>query len=327
MKKILFASTALVASAAFGTAFAADKPVGTIGGYMFMGAGLSDNNTSGDTEVGILRDGEIHLGWRGTSDNGLTFTGRIELEAFTDGRDQIDENWGQVSGAFGSLLIGSNDTAGDNFGDVGILYGPGARLAYYDGFGTVPTSFSDDAGDALGIRYATPTIAGFTAAASYHPNGGTDGVNDTGYGFASRGPGIGPKDVYSLAANYKGEFSGVGIAFGGDYTAADDTARREVWSLGTEISASGFKVGFHYEDNIAVDSQDYAIGVGYSTGPWGVAGGYSLSEIAGAPDIDSFGGWVTYALSPGVTVAGGVEYGEQGKTEAYNAMTYLAINF
>lgn len=135
MKNILFASTALVAAATAGVVHAADAPVGTVGGYMFMGAGITDFTGTGDAEVGILRDGEIHLGWRGTSDNGLTFRGRIELEAFSAPGDQIDENWGEVSGSFGSLLIGSNDSAADNYGDVGIIYGPGARLAYYDGFG------------------------------------------------------------------------------------------------------------------------------------------------------------------------------------------------
>ncbi|MEO1687162.1 MAG: porin [Pseudomonadota bacterium] len=324
MKKILFATTALAFTA--GAAIAAEKPVGSVGGYMFMGAGLSDSNTDNDTEIGILRDGEIHLKWKGSSDNGLTFDGRIELEAFT-ASDQIDENWGRVSGSFGSVLIGSNDTAADNFGDVGILYGPGARLAYYDGFGVVPTEFSDDAGDALGIRYATPSISGFTAAASYHPNGSTEGANDTGYGFASRGIAGAAKDIYSLAANYSGDFGGFSLGVGADYTAADDNSAREVWSIGAEVGTAGFTLAVHYESNEAANSEDIAIGAQYKTGPWTVAGGYVFSDQGASSDIDSFGGWVTYALSPGVTAAAGIEYGDSGNVDAYNALTYLAINF
>lgn len=333
MKKILFATTAIAATAAAGVALAAERPTGSVNGYMFMGAGLSDSNADSETEVGILRDGEIHLTYRGSSDNGLTFDGRVELEAFT-AADQIDENWARVSGSFGSVLIGSNDTAADNFGDVGILYGPGARLAYYDGFGVVPSEFSDDGGDALGIRYATPSISGFTAAVSYHPSGATEGANDTGYGFASTpAPGIGgggggaPKDIFSLAANYSGDFDAFSFSIGGDYTAADNTNLREVWSVGAEVGFSGFTLAVHYEGNEAANEDDIAIGVQYKTGPWTVAGGYSNSDISGGPDIDSFGGWVTYALSPGVTAAAGIEYGEQGNVDAYNALTYLAISF
>ena len=331
MKKILFATTAIAASAAAGVALAAEKPTGAVNGYMFMGVGLSDANASTETEVGILRDGEIHLTWRGSSDNGLTFDGRIELAAFT-ATDQIDENWGRVSGSFGSVQIGSNDTAADNFGDVGILYGPGARLAYYDGFGVTPMAFSDDAGDALGIRYATPNISGFTAAASYHPSAATEGTNDTGYGFASTGIGGGgnAKDIISLAANYSGDFDAFSFSVGGDYTFSnEDTAATEieVWSIGAEAGFSGFTLAVHYEGNEAADSDDIAIGLQYKTGPWTVAGGYSNSDITGASNIDTFGGWVTYALAPGVTAAAGSEYGDQGNVDAYNALTYLAISF
>ncbi len=331
MKKILFATTALVASAAAGAAFAAEKPVGTIGGYMGFGAGLSDANPSGDTEVTILRDGEIFLGFKGSSDNGLTFTGRVELEAFTTG-DQIDENWAQVSGSFGSILVGSNDTAGDNFGDVGILYGPLARLAYYDGFGVVPMAFSDDGGaDPIGIRYATPTIAGFTAAVSYHPNSGFDGAGDTPWNASSSNGSGAQDDIVSLAANYEGEFGGLGMKIGGDYTFADSQVAgvddMNVWSVGTELNYAGFVLGVHYEDNEGTDSDDLAIGAGYKTGPWGITGGWAMSDEGGS-DIDTWAGWVTYALAPGVTAAAGFEYGDvDGGGDAYQAVTYLTVGF
>ncbi|MEM1314215.1 MAG: porin [Pseudomonadota bacterium] len=343
MKKILFATTAVVASAAAGVALASEKPTGFVGGYMFMGAGLSDANTADNTEVGILRDGEIFLGWRGSSDNGLTFDGRIELEAFT-AVDQIDENWGRVSGSFGAVLIGSNDTAGDNVGDVGIICGPGCRLAYYDGFGVTPEGGSNDGIDALGIHYTTPNISGFTAGVSYHPSGRTDGLpqqpvldqqnnilvdavaGDTGYGFASRGENSRPKNVYSLAANYAGDFDSFSFAIGGDYTSADQQSLLELWSIGAEVGFSGFTLGVHYENNEAADDQDIAVGVQYKTGPWTIAGGYAHTDVDNGSNIDSFAGWVTYALAPGVTAAAGLEYGDQDESN-YNALTYLAISF
>ena len=340
MKKILLASTALAFASS--AAMAAEAVTGSVGGYMFMGVGLSDANSSGDTELGVLRDSEIHLKFSGSSDNGLTFDGRVELEAGTTS-DQIDENWGRVRGSFGEVLIGSNDTAGDRYGDVGIIYGPGARIAYFDGFAVnqLPQGGSADGIDALGIHYATPNFSGFTAAISYHPNGDTDDTRDSFYGFSSQGPGNSPndiKEIISVAANYRGDFESFGFAVGGDYTVADEDDNLEVWSLGAEVSFSGFTVGLHYEKDeteTGLDGdEDWAIGAEYKTGPWTFGGGYSFSENAprangkgGTSDIDSLAGWVVYDISPGVRWTAGVEYGDQGQNERYDAKTFLDIRF
>lgn len=326
MKNFLFATTALVAGAAAGIASAAERPTGSVGGYMFFGAGLTDVSASGDTEVNLLRDGEIHLKFSGSSDNGLTFAGRVELEAFTTS-DQIDENWATVSGSFGEILVGSNDTAGDNYGDVGIFCAAGCRIAYYDGFGEIPMAYSDDGGvDSLGIRYATPTIAGFTAAVSYHPDYGVDGVNDTAR-IVSGGPAISFTDVVSVAANYSGEFSGFGVAVGADYTFGDGAVRDlDVWSVGAELGYAGFTGGIHYESNDTTSSDDIAVGFRYKTGPWTFGGGYAFSDTA-ASDIDTFAGWVSYALAPGVQAHVAAMYGEQGPVDGYNIYTILSVGF
>lgn len=333
MKKILFATTALVAGAAAGIASAAERPTGSVNGYMFFGAGLTDVTATGDTEVAILRDGEIHLNFSGSSDNGLTFAGRVELEAFTTG-DQIDENWATVSGSFGEILVGSNDTAADNFGDVGIFCAAGCRIAYYDGFGEVPMAYSDDGGaDPIGIRYATPTIAGFTAAVSYHPDSGRDGAADTARVTSGDRPYNGFSNVVSLAANYSGEFGGFGVTVGGDYTFGDATTATgggndmEVWSLGAELGYSGFTAGIHYENNEGTNSDDIAVGLRYRTGPWTFGGGYAFSDTS-TNDIDTFAGWVSYALAPGVTGHVAAMYGDNGAgTDGYNIYTILQVGF
>jgi len=103
MKNALFATTAFVAAGLVaGAAQAADPVTASVSGYMHAGVGYVDRRGS-DADIGVMRDGEIHFNARGTSDNGLTFRGRVELEAFTSG-DQIDENWVEVGGAFGRVL-------------------------------------------------------------------------------------------------------------------------------------------------------------------------------------------------------------------------------
>lgn len=361
MKKLLIATSALVAVSAAGAASAAERPVGTIGGYMFFGLGLTDFDSNpggtpgeGETSVGVLRDGEIHLGFTGSSDNGLTFTGRVEVEAHTDG-DQIDENWAQVSGSFGSVLVGSNDTAGDNFGNIGYFCAAGCRLSYWYGFGEVPMGGPQDGPtDALGIRYATPTIAGFTAAVSYHPNWSYDGLNDTQYSVSGDARDGDTKDVISIAANYEGEFSGFGVALGADYltgegegVTGDDV---EVWSVGTELSYAGLALGVHYENDEENDAEDFLVGLSYGTGPWTFTGGWATTDnsytrrsTTGRPldplgtsftgSADVFAGWVSYALAPGVAAHVGAQYSDyynrvsDENEGVYNAYAIMSVAF
>ena len=82
---------------------AAERMTGSVGGYMYIGAGVTDASISGGTELALIRDGEIHLKARGSSDSGLNFAVQVELEAFTSALDQIDENWARVDGAFGEV--------------------------------------------------------------------------------------------------------------------------------------------------------------------------------------------------------------------------------
>ena len=42
-------------------ASAADPIVGSVGGYMYFGAGVTDANPAGDAEAVIIRDGEIEI--------------------------------------------------------------------------------------------------------------------------------------------------------------------------------------------------------------------------------------------------------------------------
>ncbi|MGM0586274.1 MAG: porin, partial [Pseudomonadota bacterium] len=119
-------------------ASAAEPLTVSLGGYFIVGAGYADvaDDPGEDESFGIFREGEIHFKIRGSSDNGLTFGGKVELEAFTTG-DQIDETSVFVSGAFGTLAVGQQDTALNEVGGVGVVYPAGSYLNYYDSTGDV----------------------------------------------------------------------------------------------------------------------------------------------------------------------------------------------
>lgn len=107
MRRLLCTTAAIAAVTVAAPASAAEWQTG-ISGFYALGLALSDS--SGQDGVGVVRDGEIHLNGRLTADNGLTFFAVVELESQTDG-DQIDKNYGGVSGAFGTLKFGGDDTA------------------------------------------------------------------------------------------------------------------------------------------------------------------------------------------------------------------------
>ena len=325
MKKALIATTALVAAGFATTATAAEWST-NVTGYYFLGLGASDNSNADG--IGVLRDGEAHVRAKLVADNGITFQARIELEAFTSG-DQIDENYGTISGSFGTILIGANDSAAYN-NHVGTIYAPGARIGYYDSFrlfggaGTNGT-FSDPgvANDDVAIHYTSPSLSGFKVYGSYHPDGGTDGAGDSNNPVFENG------DYWTGGASYSGNFGDFGFGLSAGYTNGFGANDTDTVNVGINMSASGFKVAATYNnddpqgDNNSTET--FALGAQYSTGPWTVGGGYRDHEDVG----EQGAAWVTYGLAPGVLFTAGVEYSDADAVAGsdFGGLAYLTMRF
>lgn len=313
MKNVLFASTALVA-ASFATAtLAADPITASVRGYAHIGLIYQDNGA--DPEVGLLNDGEIHFRFRGTSDNGLTFDGEVELESFTTG-DTIDEYWARVSGSWGSIKIGGDDSASEDH-EVGVFYGPGAHAAYFDGFQSV--LFSTNAGDVPSIRYATPTFSGFSASVDWAPDATADPGNQQ-ITFGNN------QQRWSVGASWAGEFSGVDLAVGAGYLDSDVLPEAR-FHVGAQLGYAGFSLGVHF-DSASADLNDngaIAVGVQYVTGPWTFAGGVAFTT--GGPDVVNYGVWAAYALAPGVNATLSFEGNDQAGTYDTTVQAYLSLGF
>jgi predicted porin len=361
MKNALLATTALVALGFAGVASAAEPLKASIGGYMAIGVGITDN--SGGDDVVLLRDGEFHLKFKGSSDNGLTFDGRMELEVFGS-TDQVDENWARVSGSFGAIKIGGDDTAMNSL-SAGVFYGPAAVIGYYDEIS--PSTLADlgkqYATDYLAIHYNTPNISGFQAAFTYAPDGTSDScsvsttntsatvVESVDFDASSTTPtnviattssslgcsdgqfavndGADGSNVFSVGLNYTGEVGGVSLSLSAGYADAEGDDQ-EAYSFGAEVGMSGIKLAAHFEENKGADAgQDLALGVEYTTGPWTATLGYAM--LLDAPtdgEIYRISGWATYALAPGVKGVAGVTYVDSDVSEEqYLAMTYLNLSF
>lgn len=286
MKSILFASTALIA---LGSAAQAAEPLTMkVGGYMYAGIGVADQ-LGGDSDFGVMRDGEIHFSVSGASDNGLTFGVRVELEAWTQAGDQIDENYVTVGGDWGRVMIGGNDHASYNLA-TGVIYFMGAHIGAYDAFGEAGSGTSAISnnrwGDQVAINYRTPNLSGFLAEVSYMPSGNSDGWNDSNsLVTASNHPGT--SDIVSLGVNYRMELDSFAFQVSGGYDWADDYnggGDADGFMAGLQFEFSGFLVGGHWQQAMDNgDTDEYLANVGYSTGPWNFGLQYMYAEVDGGP--------------------------------------------
>lgn len=290
---------------------AAERMTGSVGGYMYIGAGVTDASISGGTELALIRDGEIHLKARGSSDSGLNFAVQVELEAFTSALDQIDENWARVDGAFGEVWVGGADTALNEYGQVGIVFATGP-YNYYDadifvapgGVGMVGKD------DALSIRYGLPENRyGIRAGVSYQPDATADGLGDTARSLPQTGAGpLRADHQVAVGASWTSPttYHGFGLSVGGGYLNSDGPAGTEMMHAGAEITySSGADLvtlaGFWNRRDGRGRTDHVGLGAMYQFDAWKIGGGVMTANGTADALHATFGG--TYLLAPGVDVS------------------------
>jgi len=215
MKKVLIASTALVAATmvSAGAASASEKIKLNLGGYSKWWVVAAQNEGSYNTDakvqpvvVDIKGDNEVYFGGSTTLDNGLKVGIDIQLEAggHNDSRsntasatgtatttDVIDESYVFIEGGFGKFIIGSknngtyliHNTAPDaagNWNEGGILTGNFAisKPAGVDLMGQAATDAA-----AVGSGYITGGTGNTTAILTDGDSEGVTYVSPTFYGL------------------------------------------------------------------------------------------------------------------------------------------------
>lgn len=319
-------------------AFAAEPLTASLGGYFNIGMGFANKaaNPGSDAQFGVFRDGEISIDVEGAADNGLTFFGQVELEAFSSA-DPVDENCFGVKGAFGEAFVGGCDTALNEIGGVGVVKPNGSYLNYYDSSGDVmpghPGGFIGE-DDAVGLHYATPTVAGFTAGVTWQPDPNADGGADSNSLVT---PPDGPDDnQIAVAARYEGEFDGVSLAVGGGWLGNEGL---DQWHAGAQIGYAGISAAGFYnisDPDAALggpEVETFGLGAMHAAGPWSFGGGYARQELDGvAPgatdrrDFVHVGGG--YDLAPGVTAYAAGQWGRDDPgQDGVGAYAWLNLRF
>lgn len=379
MKRLLNGTTAIGAlGTILGGALSAAVPVGgnsaeagvtvSVNGFIRQRVGFATNrdghaDVGGRTDVDSQSDSEIHFNARTELDNGIKIRGHVELDANSQD-DIIDEQYVQISGNFGQLVLGSENSAayqmqifprtvGIGLGEVEewVVEASGASGSGDSAIEDVRLRFEDN--DADKVTYYTPRFAGFQLGMSYVPNTEQDMNGSQASTDAVYGNGL------AVGLNFKRKFDGFGVGVAGGYTTwltqpfAHPGANPEGFGAGAElgVGALTFTGGYMSINNLfdgagdvtddAQDGYGYAFGVRYKMGPNRFGAMYHHGVVEGKTNIDGEDRSDLVFLSadrklgPGVRVSlsafwadwVGEEPGPDDDNDGYGIVTELRLSF
>ncbi|MFD2204896.1 porin [Kiloniella antarctica] len=354
MKKVLLASSALVAGAAFSApAMAADGEIvwSAFTQFHVSSTGVDGDSAGvgGDTNKGVdfNTNSEVALTYTATADNGLTYGLHLQLEADQNTSNNSDENHIFLEGDFGRVELGDQDSAADRlmvsgssvgfqFGMLGNYTGSVLYNTGYTGSGAGARTAADlnDSSDNTKITYFTPTFNGFKAGVSFAP--------DSDNGNTASGSSAGTDNHIDGGINYSGSFNDFSIDAGlvasteeQSATGSDDNTYYGVGG-GLKVGYAGFSAAVGYihedlEDTAEVDTVD--AGIAYATGPWSASLGaaWSQRDNDGGTDIDftAYSAGVGYEIAPGLNtwVAGTVGEYEGFAEDFTNVQAGVSVSF
>jgi len=326
MNKLLLGTTALVAAGMISSgAMAADKIKMGVGGYFQISMAAGDQDDDDEKRMhGFSEEGEIIFNGSSTLDNGLQVGVQVQLEAQTCS-DQIDEHFMWLSGGFGRINLGAENSAAYLMAYASAApshWSHGVNSPNFAWTGFAPTTAITMTSDSQKITYFTPRMAGFQLGVSYTPEndeaGSGAGYNSSYAGFPADNEAGEQGEIFELGANYVNKFDNVSIAISGGYAAGSlEAASATVdddqtqWNVGAQVGFAGFTIGGAYKvDDQGMDEDNTTInlGVRYATGPWGVGVQYTNAENdANDGEVDAFEIGGSYAFGPGMLVYAGVQ--------------------
>jgi len=287
MKKVLFATTALVMTAGFASAEV------SISGSAEMG--VIDRGTA-TSQLEFMQSVDVRFRMSGETDNGLTFGAVIDLDDSQDtavaGRDTVDSTTFSdftvfIGGDFGNLTMGDTDGAMDWGLSEGNSILPGDISDASSSFaGYAGGSYLDGAYDGQIVRYDN-TFGDFGVAVSMELD--DTGVRDAGYAIGAK---------YSIGD----------IALGLGYQKTDVA---DMTGISAAYSANGFSGVLMYStgSNGTVDVTNIHLGLGYAMDAFSVGLVLAQNET-GATTTDGWGLAAGYDLGGGAKVLAGLNSDE-----------------
>lgn len=310
MKKVLFATSALVLTA---------------------GVAAAEVAVSGDGRMGVIYDGNdaqfssrarVKFTLTGESDAGLSFGGAFRVDQESDytagntdtkrsaARGTAGSVW--ISGTYGKLSMG--DVVGAAEAAIGDL----PEIGYTDGeFGgdveeisyLVGGGANEDQGPTILYEYTVNNISFYASA--------TDGSNVAGPGVVGRSTALDPvtgeqldtaDTAYSVAAKYEGSNFWAALS----YSDNGDDSEIGLAAEGTfnNFAIKGVYLDYDFDSVVGgADGKTYGLGATYQMDAIAVKGFWRRDEVEVAgfeEEFDSFGIGADYDLGGGAVLAGGI---------------------
>ena len=210
MRKILLASTALVAVAGIS---AASAEISLSGGsdvsYTSVSDDITDNATAGENGTSMASDTDLKAAWSTTTDSGLVIAVNYDIDG-DSGDASITGDWGTFTYDDGNEAMGVGGGDADSVSNMGIT---GSTSPTYTG------------GESIGggmVAYSN-TIGGIEFGIGMGDAGTSSEANETSYGVS-----------YSASVNG----ADVSVSYAAANTGAANTA-----AASTDLSASSMAVG------------------------------------------------------------------------------------
>ena len=179
MRKLLLTSTALVAASSIANYAAAD--VAVTGNFEWGYTTQAADRTIKDGDS-FRQDNEVTVTFTSKTDSGLSLTGRWYVDA-DDGNDApTGESSLAISGGFGKIVLGSDDSAADAFGihEQDLIAEEGSSVGTS---ASILTSAGESGNtDTNKVTYFTPAMGGFKAGFSTTDSGTTATTDRTEMG-------------------------------------------------------------------------------------------------------------------------------------------------
>lgn len=346
MKKILVASSALVAVAFAGQAQASEKISLSVGGYMEQWIGFADQDNGNESVNAFQSDTEVHFSGSTTLDNGIEVGAKIELEGEGgNAGSMVDEQYLYVNGGFGQVKLGAEDGAAADMGISAPSVGPvGANDGDLPNWvalgGAVPDTVPAGA-DSKRLTYYTPSLGGFKAGVSYADDDSSENSDSVATGDSRVSAGV----------EYSGDFDGVSVAVA---VVGEHKEEGEWYGVGTKVGFGAFTVGASVSETdgefdaqksasstYADDTTDFDLGVSYAMDAASVSLTYAYGEYdndaatAGVDELNTVDLGLAYTLGAGVTWKSSVfwfdlegqDAGTADDNEGFGVVTGLALSF
>ena len=278
MKKVLFATTALVASTGFASAQVA------VSGSAEMG--VNDTGAAGAV-LQFFQDIDVTFSMSGETDGGLSFGAAVDLDESTGSAalgDTTDDGGVAIfiSGDFGTLTMGDTDGAMDwalaepnAAGDPGSIDDAETSYSGYSG------AYLDGSYDGQIVRYDN-TFGDFAFAVSVEAD--ETGVADTGFAVGGR-------------------FSVADLTIGLGYQEESMGVARDLVGASISWASNGFSVAANYASGSsgAMDMSIAGLGLGYAMDAWSAHINFMETEV-GAVKLGGAGLAIGYNLGGGASL-------------------------